>query len=304
MLSSIFPPYINEYFKSIDLSLITEIRFRVGAPIAVTAKRTLFVTPNGLSAVSADAIIVHSGMINDILQKVSNNSLYTINDQLINGYVTKNGFRIGVAGELVKNGNELKTLKNITSLNIRIPHFIKNCSMPVYGLLATPTFKNTLVISPPAAGKTTFIRDLIYQLKTHNSALNILVADERGEITTTLESDYILGVDVFKNCSKAYAFSNGIRSMAPNVIFTDEVDLNNDIEAIENAITSGVKVVATIHGEGINDIKNKKAFADILKKQLFDRYVVLGFSNGVGTIEAVYNETLRCIYLWLSFCLL
>ena len=67
--------------------------------------------------------------------------------------------------------------------------------------------------------------------------------------------------------------------------------------AIENAITSGVKVVATIHASSILDLKSKKAFQNVIDKKLFERYVVLGFSNGVGTIEGVYNEVFRCIYV-------
>lgn len=297
MLNYIFPPYLLEYFKNLDLTSVKEIRLRVGAGIVVCGNKTCFLTPSGLSQTDEHAIIVHGSMISDILQFVSKNSLYAINNQLINGYVSCNGIRIGVAGELVKDGDDLKTLKNITSLNIRIPHIIKNCCLPVFNYLCNETVKNTLIISPPGAGKTTFLRDMVYQIKNNFPAINILVADERSEITTTLESEYLAGVDVYKNCSKEYAFTNGIRSMAPNVIITDELDINRDLPIIENAITSGVSVVATIHAEGINDLKNKKTFSDILKKQLFDRFVVLGFSNGVGTIEGVFNEDLRCIYL-------
>ena len=156
--------------------------------------------------------------------------------------------------------------------------------------------KNTLIISPPGAGKTTFLRDFIYQLDKRTNK-NILVVDERCEISTLSSDITFKNVDIYKNCSKEYAFNNGIRSMKPDVIVTDEIDLSRDIECIENAITSGVNVVATIHASSITDLKNKKQFISIIQKHLFDRYVVLGFSNGVGTIEGVYNETFRCIYL-------
>ena len=85
--------------------------------------------------------------------------------------------------------------------------------------------------------------------------------------------------------------------MKPDVIITDEIDINKDLNSIQNAMCSGVKVVATMHAGSIAELKNKAGFADILNKQLFERFVVLGTSNGYGTIEGVYNENLRCIYI-------
>lgn len=296
VLKNILPFEIYECFKNVDFNNVSEVRLRVGSPIVVLGSKKFYLCKDGLTIDKDLAIKVHSRLIEDILQIVSNSSLYTINDQLIQGYVTVEGIRIGIAGELVEVNGVIKTIKNISSLNIRIPHLIRNCSLPIYNHLVNVKPYNTLIISPPGAGKTTFLRDFIYQLNSKNSALNILIVDERSEITT-LNNNYLNGVDVYKNCSKDFAFNNGIRSMKPDIIITDEINLNKDIETIENAITSGVKVVATIHADSIVDLKNKKAFNDIINKQLFDRYVVLGFSNGVGTIEGVYNQSFRCIYL-------
>ena len=232
----------------------------------------------------------------------SNESLYTINDQLINGFVTvKGGIRIGVAGDVVTNNNEIKTIKNIKSLNIRIPHFVKNCSLNLFNILCDSNkVKNTLIISPPGAGKTTFLRDFAYQISKHINNLNILVVDERNEIsgTTDIDEGIVLGdsVDVYTNCTKSYAFSNGIRSMKPDVIITDEINLHQDLNAIQSAITSGVCVVASIHAKDINDLNLKSEFNDIIKNKMFQRFVVLSEKSGPGTVEGVYNENLVCIY--------
>jgi len=295
VLKNILPIEIYDCFRSVDFSQISEVRLRVGSPITILGAKKYYLCKDGLTNDINSAINVHSRLIEDILQIVSNSSLYAINDQLIQGYITVDGIRIGIAGELVVVNGMIKTIKNITSLNIRIPHLIKNCSLPIYNYLVNIKPYNTLIISPPGAGKTTFLRDFIYQLNLRNNELNLLVVDERSEITTFSED--LNGVDVYKNCTKTFAFNNGIRSMKPDVIITDEINLDTDIETIENAITSGVKVVATIHASSINDLKNKKAFTNIINKQLFDRYVVLGFSNGVGTIEGVYNQSFRCLYL-------
>lgn len=296
MLRNIFPNEIYELFKNIDLNLVHEIRLRVGTPLTILGNKKYYLGVGGLTNDKNQAIIVHSRLIDDILQIVSNSSLYVINDQLIQGYITVDGIRIGVAGELVVVNGNIKTIKNITSLNIRIPHLIRNCSLPIYNQLVSSKPYNILVISPPGAGKTTFLRDFIYQLNIRNNNLNMLVVDERSEITSIIDES-LNGIDVYKNCSKSFAFDNGIRSMKPDVIITDEINLEKDVDTIENAITSGVKVVATIHASSISDLKNKKAFTNIINKQLFDRFVVLGFSNGVGTIEGVYNQSFRCLYV-------
>ena len=296
MLRNILPSHIYNLIKDVNFDNFNEIRLRVGSPITLLGNKIMYLCSNGVVATPNEAIICHYKLIDEILQKVSNSSLYAINDQLIQGYITIDGIRIGVAGELVVVNGVIKTIKNISSLNIRIPHMIRNCSLPLYNYLVNGQVMNTLVISPPGAGKTTFLRDFIYQISTRNPKLNILIVDERSEITTIQESCFS-NADIYKNCTKIFAFENGIRSMKPDVIITDEINLNEDVSAIENAITSGVKVVATIHANSIADLKNKKAFADIINKQLFDRFVVLGFSNGAGTIEGVFNQNFRCMYL-------
>ncbi len=298
MLRNILPENINACMENVDFNFVNEVRLRVGCPITILGAKQCYLGSDGLTTNVGQAIIVHSQLIDEVVQKISHSSLYAINDQLINGYITVDGIRIGVAGEVVVVDNNIKTIKNITSLNIRIPHIVRNCSLPIYNYLVNFQPLSTLIISPPGAGKTTFLRDFAHQLSTRIHGINILIVDERSEITTILDDEsYLQGVDVYKGCSKGYAFNNGIRSMKPDCILTDEINLNEDILAIENALTSGVKVVATIHANSIADLKNKKAFQSIIDKRLFDRYVVLGFSNGVGTIEGVYNESFRCIYV-------
>lgn len=298
MLKEILPNFLYESLSKIPLDKITEIRLRVGSLMSVRVDgMSLFVTSSGLSKTQGEGFVIKSCNLDYILQKISNNSRYSINDQLINGYVTFGGMRIGVCGEVVTNENKISTVKNITSLNIRVPHIIKNCSLQVYAYLVEGGIKNTLVISPPGAGKTTFIRDFACQLRMREHNPNILIVDERSEITSIIDDSIFAGIDIIKNCTKKYAFTNGIRSMAPDVIITDEIDVEKDLDAIQNAMTSGVKVVATLHAKDTNDLKNKAAFNEMLRREMWERVVVIGTSNGVGTIEGVYNQHLRCVYM-------
>ena len=102
-------------------------------------------------------------------------------------------------------------------------------------------------------------------------------------------------VDCYSNSSKKFALNNGIRSMKPDVIVTDEINIENDLDDIENAMTSGVKVIASIHASSVDDLRNKKLFKEVLNKKLFNRYIVLSKDNGVGTVNGVFNENLHLI---------
>ena len=201
--------------------------------------------------------------------------------------------------EVVSVNGCIKTIKNISSLNFRFPHFIKNCSLNIYPyIVSNGNIKNTLIISPPGAGKTTYLRDLIYQISNRENLLNILVIDERNEITCVFDGENFIklkNIDVYSNCTKKFAFNNGIRSMKPDVIFTDEINIDKDLDDIENALTCGVKIISTIHAYNINDLKNKQSFFRIIDKRLFDRFVVLSNDNGVGTLDGIYNENLKLL---------
>ena len=80
--------------------------------------------------------------------------------------------------------------------------------------------------------------------------------------------------------------------MKPDIIVTDEINLDTDAEDIENALTCGVKVIATLHASNIFDLKAKPAFKSILNKKLFSRYIFLSNSDGVGTIDGIFDENL------------
>ena len=301
MVKSLFSGDILHALHKIDISKVNEIRLRLNSPIILNiSSKNYYLAANGLTKDISLAIKCKPSTIDYVLSVASNQSLHSVNDQIINGFISvKGGIRIGIAGEVVSVNGLIKTIKNITSLNIRIPHQIKNCSLSAYLYLTNNNIPlNSLILSPAGAGKTTFIRDFAYQLSLKNKNLNILIVDERCEITGIYEGVTNLNagnVDIICNSRKKFAFENGIRSLKPDVIITDEINLTSDLTAIENAVTSGVKVIATIHAENLQDLKLKTAFGDILSKNLFERFVVLGKSNGVGTIEGVYNQNFDCL---------
>ncbi len=301
MLENILPNDLCKALDQIPYKNLCEMRLRANDSVVVNVLgENYYLCNDRLSLSSYNAIQVSLGTINAILQRMSNNSIYTINDDIINGFVTiSGGIRVGVCGEVVSIDGKIKTIKNISSMNFRFPHFIKNCSLNIYPyLVKNGNVYNTLIMSKPGAGKTTYLRDIVYQLSQKEKMKNILLIDERKELSSIFDGCDVINIkniDVYSNSSKKFAFNNGIRSMNPDVIITDEINIEKDIEDIENAITSGVSIIATLHAGNIEDLRHKPAFERILANKLFDRYVVLSDSSGIGTCEGVYNENLICI---------
>ena len=301
MLSSVLSERLYKAVAKIPYNNLCELRLRVDNPVVVNILgENYYLNDNELSKDNCNAIIINSSTLQSIMQRLVKRSLYSVNDQLINGYISYDGgIRVGVCGEVVTADNEIKTIKNISSLNFRFPHLCKNCSLVIYNyLFSNAQVNNTLIISPPGAGKTTYLRDIIYQLSIRNTLLNLLVIDERQELMNVFNGDDIVrlkNVDCYSNSTKQFAFNNGIRSMKPDVIITDEINIEKDLDAIENAMTSGVKVIASIHASNIDDLRNKKQFKDMLAKKLFTRYIFLSKDDGIGTLSGVFNENLHLI---------
>jgi len=302
MLKNILPENIYNSINKIPYQSLCELRLRANDNIVVNVSgENYYLCSDSLSKSEKNALRVNLGTMQSIIQRLSKFSLYSVNDQIIDGYISYDGgIRVGVCGEVVTVENSIKTIKNISSINIRFPHFVKNCSLNIYPYIIDQNneIKSTLIISPPGAGKTTFLRDIIYQLSIRHKLLNILVVDERQELASIYNGQDITklsNVDVYSNCTKKFAFNNGIRSMKPDVIVTDEINIERDLYDIENALTSGVKVFASIHAGSVQELKQKNGFKDLVEKGLFERFVVLSKNNGLGTIEGIFNENLRLI---------
>ncbi len=287
----------NLIIKNFSFNDITEIRMRLNEKIIIVVKNKKYYLKNE----NNEFVIINKLNLDNFIKNISENSIYAFNENIINGYITlPKGVRVGLCGTVVYEGNKVVTIKDFQSVNIRIPHTIKNCSVPAYDFLVDENIKNTLIISAPGCGKTTFLRDFVFQLYQHNVAKNILVADERNEICSVVNGEKMLDLggfcDVYTNCKKEFAFLNGIRSMSPDVIVTDEIDLKKDMECILYAINCGVNVIATIHAKDLNQLTSKTGFDEIINKKYFNRFVVLTNDEGPGTLASIYDEKLNCIY--------
>lgn len=296
MLEGILPENISKIMNSkVNWNSVNEIRMRADKPIVIVISgEKYFLSENGLTKRLNEAIYSNKTTIEDIIFRASECSIYSVNEQIKKGFImTKGGIRIGIAGNLIEEKGVIKTMTNFSSINIRIPHEIKNCSLKAFNsIYYNETIQNSLIIAPPGGGKTTFLRDFICQLSERNLAYNVLVLDERGELDTGKPNSLGNFTDIISFSRKIIGFENGIRALSPDLIVTDELSEKDDVDAIMYAVNCGVKIIASIHASGIDDFANKENAKRLIQEQVFKRYVVLSNREGPGTLEGIYNEKL------------
>lgn len=291
MLGKILPDKIWLIIKDkVNLKAVNEIRFRADKPILISmGGKSYFLSEKGISSSLSEALYSSKIVIEDIIFRASECSIYSVNEQIKRGYIiTENGLRIGIGGNVVEENGQVKTMTNFNSINIRIPHIVKNCSLSAFSnIVHDGIIENTLIISPPGCGKTTFLRDFVMQLSERNLQFNVLLLDERGELDTNLSANFF---DKIAFSSKKMGFENGIRALSPDLIVTDEVGQEEDVDAILYASTCGVKILASTHADSVETFLKKDLFQKLIKEKVFKRYVLLSKRNGPGTYEGIYNE--------------
>lgn len=243
-----------------------------------------------------------------IIQRMSNYSIYAFDEELKQGYITiKGGHRVGVCGKCVIEKNEVKTIKNIASLNIRICREVKGCSDSIMRfILENNEVINTIIISPPKCGKTTLIRDMARNIsdgmdKVSFKGKKVCVIDERSELGACFSGVPQLNIgirtDVLDGCPKSEGIMMAIRSMSPDVIVCDEIGSYKDIDSILTALNCGVSLITTIHGYEIEDLYNRPVFKEIVENNVFKRAIILSNKSGAGTIENIYDFQTKSI-IW------
>lgn len=300
-LFEILPKTIRSKLEQVDnLQQLEEIRVKVNKPlfIHIGSKEEIWdyiATPDDLKY---------------IMQRISNYSIYAFEDEIRQGYITiKGGHRVGLCGICVIENNNIKTIKDISSINIRACKEIIGCADKVMPYIVNnDSVYNTIIISPPKCGKTTLLRDISRQISQGYKnkdfhGRNVSIIDERSEIAGSFKGipqmDVGIRSDVLDNCPKSEGIMMAIRSMSPDVIVCDEIGTQKDMESILMALNSGISLITTIHGFGIEDLYKRLVFKDIMENYVFTRGIVLSNKKGIGTIESIYDFT-KGIDVWRS----
>jgi stage III sporulation protein AA len=264
MIEKLLPPLLSDAVKTrVSLDKVFELRIRLSQPVVVFDKRGAAVLD----------YIVDILDIEYILSVASKHSVYAISEELKRGYISAGGVRIGVAGEGVFENGKIVTIKNISSLLIRVPHEAIGYANNLLPYI-NKGLSNILILSPPGFGKTTLLREItrLYSRKEYN----LLLVDERFEIAAVANGKAALDVgkytDIISGIPKDIVYENAIRTMRPDMIIVDELFSEKDVVSITDIIRSGIFVAATIHAKNLRSLDN--TIYDKLQN-IFDIFVIL-----------------------------
>lgn len=305
---SILPMNIRKIIQNISpivLERVEEVRIREKRPLEIIyGDKQIFLTPVGkLTPKIDEAYIPTSEDTYKIMNLISNHSIYRLEEELKRGYITVHGgHRVGIAGKVILEKGEVKTIKDISSFNIRIARQKIGSADPVIPYIINSKevgVHDTLIISPPQCGKTTLLRDIARQLSFGISKYNfqgkkIGIVDERSEIAGSVQGvpQNLVGprTDVLDACPKAEGMMMMIRSMSPDVLVVDEIGRKEDTMAILEARNAGVQVIATAHGSNIGEVARRPSITSLIQQEIFTRFIILSRKRGVGTIERVLDQ--------------
>ena len=285
------PTQLAKLILEHNIQKLEEIRIRANKPVILKLRQVEIVLNY---TITTNEII-------GILQNICNNSIYTYQNQICNGFITlPGGNRVGIAGNVVIKDGQVSNISYIYSLNFRISHQINGASDNILKYVLDTennTIFNTLIVSPPGAGKTTMIRDLAKRISNGINEINfrgldVSIIDERGEIAAMTKgiifNDVGIRTDVLDNVPKSIGIRMAVRSMAPKVIIADEIGNKDDVNIINYAICSGVKCIFTAHGSNMEDLLKNNEINKIINLQLFSKIIFLD-EKQKGKIKNVVN---------------
>lgn len=259
-LLSILP---GEYRREVDRlgrETLQELRLRLGAAPEL-------ICGNGVFRLNGKVTVQHLSFVVNTASRYSPWASATVSE----GYLTApGGHRIGLCGEAVVRNGQAGGIREVSSLCIRVAR-----DFPGIGMRAEQLSGNLLVLGPPGWGKTTLLRDVIRRVSDRGPG-SVAVVDERGELFPP-GAGFSMGsrTDVLTGWPKATGVETVLRTMGPSCIAVDEITSRQDCDALTQAGWCGVRLLATAHASGVEDLRCRPVYRALWESGLFDTALIL-----------------------------
>ncbi|GIO23162.1 stage III sporulation protein AA [Oceanobacillus sp. J11TS1] len=288
----LFPPYFQDRIEDLvsrRWSQLQEIRVRMHQKIEFIFDSSICWLDKPLPT-KKEAIY--------ILNQLSEYSLYRMEEELRNGYITiEGGHRVGIAGGIIMSDRRVKAIQPVSFFNIRIAKQKKGCADGLMPYIYDGSYHHTMILGAPQSGKTTVIRDICRQIAIQsdsNRSKKVTIVDERSEIAASIrgvpQHDVGERTDVLDACPKAEGMMMAIRTLSPDILVVDEIGAANDVEAIIEASQAGVKVICTIHASDMADLYRRPTLQKLLDESIFERFLLLGQGKKIGKLMHAFDS--------------
>ena len=298
------PPSLREIMEQLPLSLarnLEEIRIRQGRPLAIkTDQQDCFIDLRGQAVdMPGGAYMVTAEDVWKTVQLISQNSLYAFEEEFRQGFLTiPGGHRVGLAGKAVLDDGALKTLRDIGSLCFRIARAVPGAARNILPYLIdrqSGRSYHTLIVSPPRAGKTTVLRDLVRLLSCGVPELK-LPGCSLGWWTSGARSPPVTGgcpsmTWAPGGCARPLPQGGRDADAAPVDVAPGDRHRRDrapkqDVDAVWEMVYTGVSVLATVHASRFEELEQRPYLRDLMAEQVFQRYVFLSRRKGPGPSRA------------------
>lgn len=259
----LIPSWMRTQVDNLSRESLQELRLRIDRPPELIC--------NGESTFLEKAVTVDD--LNYCVNIASRYSPWSASTSA-NGFITaEGGHRLGLCGDVVMQNGRIVTIKDMTSLCIRVARDFPSIAQRALGLTGS-----ILILGRPGSGKTTLLRDLI-RLKSNSGQGAVALVDERREVLPIASGTFCFPpgqrTEVMSGCRKADGIEMLVRTMNPRWIAVDEITAQDDCEAMIHAGWCGVSILATAHAENLQDYLKRPVYKQLHTSGVFPNIIVM-----------------------------
>ncbi len=247
------------------LGEIAEIRLRAG-------RRAAAVTTDGRIFPCSEPFSRED--IAECFQELCQYSVHSFTREIAEGFITLDGgHRVGICGTAVMSSDKVETMRDISSLCIRLARQVRGCADELCEAAFAQGLCSLLIVGKPMCGKTTVLRDLTRQV---GASKRVALIDSRGEIAASVHGAASLDVgentDVLAGFPKGRGIMTALRALSPDMIVCDE--LGDDIAEVRACMFCGVHLTATAHAASLSQAMRRDGLKELIP--MFDKIALLG----------------------------